>query len=312
MLTQLHHPQTGLPSYDAAAFSREASVGGVYAGKSGFGALRQLPVMDHTLTEAPSVPTHIVLMFADKSPALLAKVDGAERWKAPPRGSIVLLPAGLASLWDCPPQSGGVVHLHLESQHMDQLLGEPDPQGRITLRPALYERDDTLLEIARGCQNELAAPGPAHHMLMESYGLALAVRLFRGYRVGARVKLGNYTLAPFRLNRVKEYIEANLDRPIDLASMAETAGLSVYHFARAFKQATGNSPHRYLLERRAERARAPARNAPAPDRGGAGLRLRLAAAIHHHVPKAHGQNARSLSTRDPVSPSPRSALAIGS
>jgi AraC family transcriptional regulator len=37
--------------------------------------------------------------------------------------------------------------------------------------------------------------------------------------------------------------------------MAAAAHLSVYHFARQFKAATGLPPHQYVIARRAERAK---------------------------------------------------------
>ena len=61
-------------------------------------------------------------------------------------------------------------------------------------------------------------------------------------------------VAPQALRRVQEYVEANLERNIDLQTLAAQAELSVYHFARAFKQSTGLTPHSYLLQRRAARA----------------------------------------------------------
>jgi len=61
-------------------------------------------------------------------------------------------------------------------------------------------------------------------------------------------------LAPGVLRRVRELIELELENNIALSSIAMTAGLSVYHFARAFKQSMGVSPHRYLLQRRIEKA----------------------------------------------------------
>ncbi|HET8903222.1 MAG TPA: helix-turn-helix transcriptional regulator, partial [Saccharospirillum sp.] len=42
---------------------------------------------------------------------------------------------------------------------------------------------------------------------------------------------------------------------LTLTDMAEVTGLSDYHFARMFKQATGYPPHRYVLHRRLTRAR---------------------------------------------------------
>jgi AraC-like DNA-binding protein len=63
-------------------------------------------------------------------------------------------------------------------------------------------------------------------------------------------------LPPRALRRVKDYIDGNLGTNIDLAALADIAGFSMFHFARAFKHSEGVNPHRYLLDRRIERAEA--------------------------------------------------------
>jgi transcriptional regulator GlxA family with amidase domain len=61
-------------------------------------------------------------------------------------------------------------------------------------------------------------------------------------------------LSPRTLQRVRDYIEAHIEDNIELDALAAAAGLSVFHFARAFKQSTGVTPHSYLLQRRIKRA----------------------------------------------------------
>jgi AraC-like DNA-binding protein len=61
-------------------------------------------------------------------------------------------------------------------------------------------------------------------------------------------------LAPGITRRISEYIDSHLGENISLEAMAEMAGLSVNHFARAFRQSTGIAPHGYLLQRRIEHA----------------------------------------------------------
>jgi transcriptional regulator of acetoin/glycerol metabolism len=56
------------------------------------------------------------------------------------------------------------------------------------------------------------------------------------------------------VRRVKEHVEAHLSESVDLAQMAGVAGLSLFHFAREFRRATGVTPHNYLIRRRVERA----------------------------------------------------------
>jgi AraC-like DNA-binding protein len=61
-------------------------------------------------------------------------------------------------------------------------------------------------------------------------------------------------LPPRAMRRVREYIESHLEENIALEPLADIAGFSMFHFARAFKQSEGVTPHGYLVERRVERA----------------------------------------------------------
>lgn len=57
-------------------------------------------------------------------------------------------------------------------------------------------------------------------------------------------------LAPGALKRVREYVKERLAEKIGVCELAALVGLSASHFARAFKQSVGQSPHRYLLLQR--------------------------------------------------------------
>jgi AraC-like DNA-binding protein len=56
------------------------------------------------------------------------------------------------------------------------------------------------------------------------------------------------------LLRAKDLIDARFREPLDVPALARAAHVSPAHFSRAFKRAFGESPHRYLLTRRLERA----------------------------------------------------------
>jgi transcriptional regulator GlxA family with amidase domain len=59
-----------------------------------------------------------------------------------------------------------------------------------------------------------------------------------------------------RLLRAKDRIDAGSNEEWPIARLASVSGVSQAHFARSFKEAFGVPPHRYLLTRRIERAKA--------------------------------------------------------
>ncbi|PZF82040.1 helix-turn-helix domain-containing protein [Jiangella anatolica] len=56
------------------------------------------------------------------------------------------------------------------------------------------------------------------------------------------------------LDRVAGVVEARLGDPLTVDDLAAAATLSPFHFARAFKAATGLAPHEYVTARRMDRA----------------------------------------------------------
>jgi len=60
-------------------------------------------------------------------------------------------------------------------------------------------------------------------------------------------------LPPRVLRRVREYIDAHIEKRISVEALANLANLSVCYFVRAFKQSAGVTPHDYLIRRRVER-----------------------------------------------------------
>ena len=63
-------------------------------------------------------------------------------------------------------------------------------------------------------------------------------------------------LSPAALQRVRVFVEANIDRAIPIRDLASRAGLSPYHFARAFRTSTGTTPRAFVEQRRIEHAQA--------------------------------------------------------
>ena len=59
-----------------------------------------------------------------------------------------------------------------------------------------------------------------------------------------------------RLRRVRDRIDREYDKPLDVEALARGAHMSAGHFSREFRRAYGESPYSYLMTRRIERAMA--------------------------------------------------------
>jgi AraC family transcriptional regulator len=116
-------------------------------------------------------------------------------------------------------------------------------------------QDVLVSSILSALSREIEAPAQHGSLLADRLIESLVIAILRIPRPdlppGTAPRLGAGALA-----RVRERIEEWIARPIAVADLAAEAGLSPFHFARAFKHSTGTTPHRYVTERRIERAKA--------------------------------------------------------
>jgi AraC family transcriptional regulator len=133
----------------------------------------------------------------------------------------------------------------------------PDPElaGRGEVEPALGVRDAVVFGIAvllkqahlHGALTDIEASTLAHRLV------AHLARSYAGAPRADRPPAGG--LDRRTVERVAEYVDADLSATIALDRMAAVAALSPFHFARAFKATTGLAPHRFVTARRLEAAK---------------------------------------------------------
>lgn len=172
-------------------------------------------------------------------------------------GHLSLLPPDAATRWvfDKP---GDIVLVFLNRTLFDRAIEESigRPAGSVEIVPAFNTRDLVLERIAHQLLLEIAAPSDGR-LFTERIAQELAAHLIDAHSsyvppTAARVP----TMAPNRLRRAEDFILANLQSDMSLQDIANVAGMSLFHFAKAFKHATGHAPHQYLREHRLRRARA--------------------------------------------------------
>lgn len=170
-------------------------------------------------------------------------------------GSVSVLPAGL--------QYGGqtsasekVINIHLDRSLVERVAGDEFGTRRIEIVPQFNRSDARIFHIGAVLQAELAAGNDTGRLFGESLGVALAAHLLKNYSSGEML-VRNYVggLPKYKLRRATEHINDCLGEDVTLAELADSAGMSIYYFARLFKQSTRRTPQQYIIEQKINRAK---------------------------------------------------------
>ena len=121
----------------------------------------------------------------------------------------------------------------------------------------VYKNQDALIQqIGLTLLEEAHTESPSGRLYADSLIQTLTLHLLKNYTSANSVQETLHGgLSGYKLRRVKEFIDANLEEDLSLAEIAEVADLSQFHFARSFRKTTGQTPQQYLMEQRIERAK---------------------------------------------------------
>ncbi|MGY8668742.1 AraC family transcriptional regulator [Bradyrhizobium sp. UFLA05-109] len=213
--------------------------------------------------ECPQSDIRICVDIHGSGSLVTRRASGIEDRTVTQRGTVWLSPAG----WqdgsiDIADDLPEIVHIYLApSQLLPTALGVDT--GDLSASALRYEtafEDPLLGEIARAIASELHTETSSGKLMVESLANSMTARLLQHHNSTPATKSvpspAKGGLDRRRLLRVMDYIETNLEHNLTLDSMASIACLSLQHFARAFRQATGQPPHRFVSVRRLERAKA--------------------------------------------------------
>lgn len=174
-----------------------------------------------------------------------------------PAGSISLLPMGTReAVRVSRPLPGVASILEINSAFFTRSIGQIARGGRVELVRQMQLADPQIRRLMETLRADIADGSPGGPLFAGSIATALSAHLAQRYAT-SRKPLDVYRggLSPPRLSRVHDYINENLSDNLELSVLAEIAGMNLYHFARAFKQSTGESPHQYVMRRRIEQAK---------------------------------------------------------
>jgi AraC family transcriptional regulator len=173
---------------------------------------------------------------------------GSRSTLADVRGKLTFAPIGSSvEGWNCfKGRVSSVFAVHLapptSDHHANDISNVP---------PSLYFENNNLKATLQKLQSVLNGSGIDDHAYAETLGLLLLWELRHAADPKcSQLKPVRGGLTELQLRRIKEFVDVHISKRIGTSELANLAGLSQFHFIRAFKHSVGLSPYQYVLSKR--------------------------------------------------------------
>ena len=114
--------------------------------------------------------------------------------------------------------------------------------------------DPVIRHLGAAALAALESGGPMNGLFIDHLLQAAAVHVIQRYGETGPIRTTG-GLSAHQLRRAQEVMKAHLSDELSLKRIASECGLSVTHFARAFRQSTGLAPYQWLQNMRLEEAK---------------------------------------------------------
>jgi AraC family transcriptional regulator len=203
---------------------------------------------------------HVVVINIGHSSTWEFKKEGRFRRFFKGRGAISFFPSDHPFSGRLKVERGvlaNVLFLALEPVFVSRVAeGLELDSDRIKLVEQRRSTDPTLHHIALALRAGVQTGAARDRMYGEALSTALAVHLLREYGAAVLGPKRQYGGLPReKLVRAVEYIQDQLDTDLTVSGIAQAVGISPDHFTRLFKESTGQSPYRYVVEARVRKAK---------------------------------------------------------
>jgi AraC-like DNA-binding protein len=148
------------------------------------------------------------------------------------------------------------VHFHLRRSVIDDVAADLGYERVGGFRLSVVVEDLMLAQLTKSILPSLGSGGGAQPLALDQLELILGAHVLQRYGATRQRRAAATTgLAAWQRKRAMDLLGQNLDGSVRLADLARECDLSVSHFARSFKASFGVTCHRWLTERRIERAK---------------------------------------------------------
>ena len=192
--------------------------------------------------ECPKLPFHYISVALGGPLVIEARLGGEKVKGRVLPGQSLIMAAERSNVWrwDRPTEEA---HVFLHADFLDRIAAEAG-NGRADISDRLAFTDTPLRHTILGTHRRNAAPGSISPLFFDMAADVIARRiLFRHcQKDGKAVANAAGALTARQLRRMLSLVEDRLSEDISLDDLAGAAGLSRFHFVRAFKRPSGRRP----------------------------------------------------------------------
>jgi AraC family transcriptional regulator len=199
---------------------------------------------------------HVIMTYIDTLQPLERRTGRIYATGVARPGVVTIIPAGTSARWDIA-GAVDVVQLYLPQATIERVAAEADNGAPAALLERTGHLDPITSRLLTTAAEALEGNTTLDTMFRQQLMDLLATRLLAahaGKPVAHQLAIGG--LPPKLLRRALERLRSGSDADVSLTALAADAGLSRFHFCRAFKESTGMPPHVWLRLYRVEQAKA--------------------------------------------------------
>lgn len=202
------------------------------------------------------MPGHVIMTFYGAAQEITWRRGSMRIHSRTRPGSITVIPDGHDGRWDIEGPLE-VSHVYLTEQRLQHCADILAGGQKIELVGRAGFDDAATSRILQMLSQPVVMTDPASRLFVEQAVDLLCTQLVRTHSslTLSQGEAPRHGLADWQVKRVTDYMREFLERDIGLDEMAALLGLSRFHFATAFRKATGQSPHHYLMGLRMTQAR---------------------------------------------------------
>lgn len=204
----------------------------------------------------PGMEGHVIITYYGQPQEILWRTDGDRLLSTTRSGSITIIPQGHDGAWDIAGPIG-VSHVFLPDDRLRASAEQLGCSNGVELLSRVGFDDPVASRLMEMLGREADLSDPSSRLFVEQATDLLCTQLLRGHSSQGALSMPKTRrgLSTWQVKKITAYMLERLGAPIGLDDLAGVAGLSRFHFCTAFREATGSTPHEWLVRLRIERAR---------------------------------------------------------